>query len=448
MTQFKKSIFELAIPSIIENILQIMLSTVDTYFVSVLGSIAISAVGLNSLISNLYLTFFIAISTGVSILTARADGENNNTKVNVTIQNGLLLTLILSILFFILNLLFGRNLLALLGKDPLLIEEAYLYFAVVILPIFSLSFMTVLSGLIKAIGDTKSPMVTVFFINIINVILDYILIIGIGGFSGIGIIGAGIATTVSRLIGCVILLVILNKKTDFISSFKFKFTNNIKEMIGYAIPVGLEKIIMRIGQLIYGSLIVSIGIAHYTGHNIAGTIEGFSYLPAMGFGVAAFTLIGHAIGEANYNDIQKIGLLTFKYSTIFMLFIGSIFFIFAPNLASIFTNDPEIIRLVSIVLRIIALFQPFLCSTQVIASSLQALGDVKYPLYLTGIGIWCIRILGTYVFGLKLGYGLIGVWISYAIDVTFRGTMLWLRFIKKTKSVKLLREEYINESSQ
>jgi putative MATE family efflux protein len=412
-----------------------------------LGSIAISAVGLNTLISNLYLTFFIAISTGVSILTARADGENNTTKVKTTIQNGLILTLVLSALFFTMNLFWGKNILVLLGKDELLIEQAYLYFIAVILPIFSLSFMTVISGLIKALGDTKSPMITVFFINIINVILDYVLIIGIGSFSGIGIIGAGIATTISRLIGCVLLIIILNKKTHFMRSFKFKFTSSIKEMIGYAIPVGLEKIVMRIGQLIYGSLIVSIGIAHYTGHNIAGTIEAYSYLPAMGFGVAAFTLIGHAIGEQNYNNIRKVGLLTFKYSTIFMMFIGCIFFIFAPNLASIFTNDPEIIRLVSIVLRIIALFQPFLCSTQVIASSLQALGDVKYPLYLTVIGIWCIRILGTYIFGLKLGYGLIGVWISYAVDVTFRGTMLWIRFNKKTKSIVILREEYINESS-
>lgn len=447
MTKLKIDIFKLAIPSIVENVLQIMLSTVDTYFVATLGSLAISAVGLNTLISNLYLTFFIAIGTGVSILTARADGEQNITKVNDCIKNGLLMTLLLSLLFLIGNLVFGQQFLHLIGKDDALVEVAHQYFNVVIIPIFSLSFMTVLSSIIKSLGDTRSPMITVFIINIFNVILDYVLIIGVGEFKGIGVLGAGIATTTSRIIGCIILVMILNKKTGFIKSFQLRLTSTVIDMIRYAIPVGLEKVSMRIGQLVYGGLIVSIGIKHYTGHNIAGTIEGYSYLPAMGFGVAAFTIIGHAIGEQNFSEIRRIGKLTFKYSTIFMMGVGVIFFVFAPQLAGIFTEDQEIIHLVTIVLRIIALFQPMLCSTQVIASSLQALGDVKYPFYLTTIGIWVIRIVGTYILGIRFGLGLVGVWISYAIDITFRGTLLWLRFNKKTKDINVLRKEYLYESS-
>ncbi len=441
MQKFKKHIFELAIPSIVENVLQIMLSTVDTYFVATIGSLAISAVGINTLISNLYLTFFIALGTGVGIMTARADGEKNHLRVRLNVQNGLLLTFGISLIFLLFNLSFGKELLYLIGKDPDLVETAHIYFSVVIVPIASLSFMTVLSSVLKSLGDTKTPMITVFFINIINVILDYILI------QKYGILGAGIATTISRLIGCLILSVQLERKTKFISLFKWQFSNDIHEMIHYAIPVALEKISMRVGQLVYGSLIVTIGITHYTAHNIAGTIEGYSYLPAMGFGVAAFSIIGHTIGKKNYIDIKRIGLLTFKYSTILMIFIGIIFFVFAPNLAGIFTDDPEIIRLVTIVLRIIAMFQPFLCSTQVIASSLQAIGDVKYPFYLTTFGIWGIRILGTLLFGIYLRLGLIGVWISYAIDVTFRGTLLWIRFKNKTKNLEILRKEFNYESS-
>lgn len=447
MNQLKANIFKLAVPSIIENVLQIMLSTVDTYFVATLGSVAISAVGLNTLISNLYLTFFIAIGTGVSILTARADGEKNPIKVIDSIRNGLILTLIISLIFFVINIIFGQQFLHLIGRDNQLVESAHLYFNVVIIPIATLSFMTVLSSIIKSLGDTRSPMITVFIINIINVILDYILIIGMGNFKGIGIIGAGIATTISRLIGCIILVIILNNKTHFLKDFHLRFSKSIVEMVGYAVPVGLEKVSMRIGQLVYGGLIVTIGIKHYTGHNIAGTIEGYSYLPALGFGVAAFTIIGHAIGEKDYDAISIIGRLTFKYSTIFMVGVGIVFFVFAPQLAGIFTDDQEIISLVTIVLRIIALFQPMLCSTQVIASSLQAMGDVKYPFYLTTIGIWFIRILGTYILGLQFGFGLIGVWISYAIDITFRGTLLWLRFNKKTKNIQRLRKEYLHESS-
>lgn len=434
----RKRIFELAIPSIIENILQISLSAADTYFVATLGAVAISAVGLNTLISNLYLTFFIALGTGAGILTARADGEGDMSKVKNQIRNGLLMTLAISAVFLLVNLIFGRPLLLLIGRDNGLVDTAYIYFAAVIIPIAGLSLMTVLSSLLKSLGDTRTPMYTVLIINILNVILDYIFIVGIGDFVGIGILGAGIATTVARFIGCIILVIRLEQRIPFLASFRFRFTDTIGEMTGYAIPVGLEKISMRVGQLVYGGLIIDIGIKHYAAHNIAGTIEGYSYLPAMGFGVAAFTLIGHAIGAGESYEIRRLGKETYRYAVYLMIGIGAVFFIFAPQLASIFTDDPEIIYLVTTVLRLIALFQPLLASTQVIASSLQALGDVRYPFYLTTIGIWVIRIIGTYVLGNKLGLGLIGVWISYVIDITFRGILLWLRFYKITRS-----EEYI-----
>lgn len=432
----KNKILNLAIPSIIENILQIMLSTVDTYFVSTLGSVAISAVGLNGLISNIFLTFFIAVGTGVSILTARADGEENQKKVNHCIHNGLTITIGLSMLFLLVNVLGGQHILNLIGKKEGISTDALIYFNIVIVPIIFLALMTVLSSIIKSLGDTKTPMYTAFVINIVNVLLDALLI------PSLGIFGVGLATTVSRALGALALIYVLNKKTGFLKSFTVKIGKDIGEMIGYAIPVGLEKIVMRIGQLIYGSLIIKIGLAHYTGHQIAGTIEQYSYLPAMGFGVAAFTIIGHAIGAKEYDDIKRAGKLTFRFATVMMLIIGFVFFVFAPNLAKIFTDDPEVIRLVVTVLRIIACFQPFLASTQVLASSLQALGDVKYPLYLTTIGIWFIRILGTYIFGLKLGYGLIGVWSAYAFDITFRGSLLYLRFRSKTKSTEILERRY------
>jgi putative MATE family efflux protein len=421
-----------------------MLSTVDTYFVATISAVAISAVGLSSLISNIYLTFFIAIGTGVSIMTARADGEGSMKKVNQSIQNALILTGLIVIVATIMNLITRGPLLDFLGKERELIDEAALYFNVVILPIGTLCFMTVLSSIVKSLNDTKTPMYTALLINLVNVLLDYVLIIGIGEFKGIGIVGAGIATTTSRLIGVIILSIRLHQKTGFLKGFELKFRKGIKDMVHYAIPVGGEKLAMRIGQLFYGSLIVTIGVEHYTGHNIAGTIEAYSYLPGMGFGIAAFAIIGHAIGSKDYGDIRNAGFLSFKFSTIFMIVIGLIFYIFAPQLAGIFTDDPEIIRLVTIVLRIIAFFQPFLCSTQVIAASLQSLGDVKYPFYLTVFGIYGIRLFGTYILGLKLGLGLVGVWLSYALDVTIRGTLLFIRFMRKTSSVEKLEKEYSN----
>lgn len=424
--------FRLAVPSIIENILQVTLSTVDTYFVAGIGAVAISAVGVNTLISNLYLTFFIALGTGISILTSRSDGEKADNKTRKLIGEGILIHISVNIVLLLLNIFLGRILITYLAKDTDLIKASLTYYQVVIIPIFGLATMTVLSSILKSLGDTKSPMYTVFAINLINIALDYVLIRGIGSFQGLGILGAGIATTISRFIGLLMLLAILERKMRFIGSMTIKVTKSMHQMIGYAIPVGLEKISMRIGQMVYGSLIVVIGVEHYAAHNIAGTIEAYSYLPAIGFGIASFTMIGHAIGEGRPDSIRDIGRLTYQSATVMMIGIGIVFFIFAPHFASLFTDDPEIHRLVVTVLRMIAFFQPLLASTQVIASSLQALGDVKYPFYLTTLGIWLIRITGTYFLGIRLGMGLIGVWISYCVDITFRGILLYIRFNKKS----------------
>lgn len=438
----RRKIIKMALPAIVENIFQITLSTVDTYFVATIGTVAISAVGVNVLITNLYLTFFIALGAGASIMVARAFGKKDVEKLKHHIRDGLLLTFMVSVFFLMINVTFGSRMIQLLAREEALIESSRVYFTAVIIPIGAMSFMVVLSSLLKAIGDTKTPMMTVLVINVINVVLDYVLIVGVGSFKGVGILGAGIGTTTARVIGCVILFIRLEQKTGFIQKATLRLTKDTKELVRYAVPIGLEKVSMRIGQLVYGSLIIGIGIKHYAAHNIAGTIEAYSYLPALGFGVAAFTLIGHAIGKEEFALIQLIGIKTYQYATLLMIGIGVVFFVFAPQLAGLFTDDQDIIQLVVFVLRMIALFQPLLASTQVISSSLQALGDVKYPFVLTTIGIWCIRILGTYVLGQRMGLGLIGVWISYCVDITFRGILLWIRFYQHTLLADALRKEF------
>lgn len=439
----ENKLLKLAIPSIIENILQILLGTIDTIFVASMGEIAIASVGINNLFSNIYLTFFIAISTGTSIFTARAYGEKDFTKINQTIKNALIIALFLSVLSLIINIIFGYVFISSMSNSVEMHKSSLIYFNMVLVPIGFLCFMTIFSSILKSLGDTKNPMYAAFIINIINLLFDYILI------KKIGIAGAGIATTFSRFVGCLILASILNRKTNFIKSLNFNInTENIKKMLHYGIPVGIEKLVMRIGQVIYGGLILNIGVKAYASHNIAGTIEAYSYLPGIGFGVAAFSLIGISIGEKKYNKIRMYGQNAFFLSTIFMVIIGVLFYIFAPNLARIFTNDKEIVKLVTTVLRIIAIFQPFLCSTQVITSSLQAIGDVKFPLFLTFFGIWIVRILGTLILGIKFEMGLIGVWIAYSIDITLRGTILFIRFRYKTKSTNTLKEALENEWSQ
>ncbi len=179
------------------------------------------------------------------------------------------------------------------------------------------------------------------WINAVNLVLDYILIFGIFGFQGLGILGAGIATTLSRMIGVFLLIIAINKgksglKFSLKSSWSLdrKMFKNITQ-IGY--PAGLERLVMRVGQLVYSSMIIAMGTKVYAAHNIAGVIESFSYMLGFGFAIAASTLVGQNLGVKKPELAERYAVLSNFLGTIFMIFVGIIFFIFARPLGLLFT---------------------------------------------------------------------------------------------------------------
>jgi len=435
-------IMALALPAMIENILQVLIGVVDTYFIAQIGTEAIAAVGVTNLIMNIYIAFFLALGVGTTAIVSRNIGADNIGNANNTVKQSIIMAIGIGTVFGIINLIFSKNILLILGAEERVLQYALPYFFSVAVPAVFLCLMMVLSSSLRGSGDTKTPMKIAIISNIINIVLDYILIFGMFGFAGLGILGAGIATTVSRIVGVILLLREINSdkiKIHINILDKWNIDKDIlKSITKIGLPAAFEKLIMRFGQLVYGGMIIKIGTEAYAAHNIAGTIETFSYLPGMGFGVAAATLIGQNLGAKKTNEAQENGLMSYFLATGFMVIVGAIFYIFAPFLAGLFSEDAEIIDLVVKVLRIIALFQPFLCITLVISSALQGAGDTKFPMYATFIGIWGVRVLGVYILGMKLNLGLVGVWIAYALDVTVRGIILMIRFMKgKWKEIKI-----------
>lgn len=430
-----KVIILLAFPVIIENILQVFLGTTDTYFAGKIAPEAIAAIGSVNLVMNIFIAFFTAISVGASAIISRYIGLKDMAKAKLSIQQAILLASGIGLVLGLLSLFVARPLLILLGTDTSVLSYAIPYFWTVGIPCIFLSLMLILSSALRSSGDTKTPMIAAVSANVLNIILNYVLIFGILGIPGLGIVGAGLATTISRLVAVIILLIKLYKgtlhiKLDFTDKWRFDKTIFLS-ILGIGMPAGIEKLIMRAGQMVYGSLIISLGTSSYVAHNIAGTIESYSYLPAIGFGVAAATLVGQNLGANNLKQAKLYGLISNLLSTIVMVLMGAFFFIAAPTLASLFTDDAEIQLLVVNVLRIIALFQPFLSITNVISSALQGAGDTKFPMYSTLIGVWGIRVIFGYVFAIIFNLGLIGIWLAYSLDITLRAILLMYRFLKE-----------------
>jgi putative MATE family efflux protein len=206
---------------------------------------------------------------------------------------------------------------------------------------------TAQSASFRAIGDTKTPLRVGLEMNIIHVILDYVLIFGIGSFNGLGLTGAAIAMILARVYGFLRLFL----KAQRISSISlelrvFKLNGKLAgSMAKFAIPATLERLSMRLGQVVYFGLIVRMGTEAYAAHNIAGTLTTFAYTIGGGFAIAASTLIGQAIGEKNLEDIKEYRKWSYIQSALSMTLVTFILAFSSPWIGKLFTTDVTEIHL-------------------------------------------------------------------------------------------------------
>lgn len=429
-----KIILALAVPAMIENILQTIVGFVDTLFVSKLGLAQVTAVGVTNAILAVYIAIFMAVGTGTSALIAKSVGAGDLDKAKAIARQTTWISAALGILFGAITFFFAEPLLRLMGAKPDVLADGLVYFRIVAVPSILISFMTVFGSILRAAGDTKTPMKVGLWINVIHIALDYILIFGFLAIPGFGIAGAAWATVIARAIGTIALYAYIRRSKLSFSLRKGPTGSYTRPLLQLSVPAALERLIMRLGQVLYFGLIVRLGTDVYAAHTIAGNIEIFSYMPGYGLAVAATTLVGQNLGANRREDAYRFGLLTTGIAVAFMSFIGVLLFVFSPFAAAWFTNQNDVIGMVTTALHIDAFAQPFLAVGLVLAGALQGAGDTKSPMYSTAVGMWCIRVVGVYVLSVTLGMGIAGIWLSIAIDLAVRAVFLLARFKRKFKS--------------
>lgn len=434
------TILILAIPSMIENVLQTVVGFVDTLFVARLGLVEVTAVGIANAVLAVYMAIFMAIGVGASSLIARSIGADNIDEAKAVAKQSTLLAIIAGIIFGLITLFFSERLLLLMGAEPQVITDGEIYLRIVGVPSVFISLMLIFGSILRAAGDTKTPMKVSWWMNILHIGLDYMLIFGFGSWVGWGVAGAAWATVVVRILGTLALYYYIRKSCVSFSLFDpLDSRSLIASILKLSTPAAIERLIMRFGQVLYFGLIVYIGTETFAAHTIAGNIETFSYMPGYGLAIAATTLVGQYIGAGKTTEAYHYGLLTTGIAVIFMSIVGAVMFFYAPWMASWFTAEAEAIHMVTIALRIDAFAQPVLAIGLVLTGALQATGDTKSPMYSTAIGMWLIRILGIYLFGLYLDMGIAGIWFAIALDIFIRAVFLSWRY--RYLFQRLIKEE-------
>lgn len=428
----KKKILDLAIPAALENILQTLVGFIDTYLVAQLGLVVVSGVGLANTILSVYLAIFIALGIGASSIIAQKIGAQKIDEARQSAKQATLLSLIVGLGIGLITLLFSEPILKVMRVDQITMPAAQPFFLIVGTGAVFMALMTIFGAILRASGDTKSPLQTNGIANVVNVILDLILIFGFGPIPALGVVGTALGTLLSRVLGTVLLFNKIKKsKLSFNFMEIFNFDLDYKPLINLSIPAALERLVMRLGQVFYFGLIYAIGPVTFAAHSIAGTIEGLTYMPTLGLATAATTLVGNAIGKKDLTEAKEVAVKASTYSFIVMAMTSVIMYFGAPVAASWFTSDGEAISQIVTALRIYCLIMFPLSISLVMVASLQGMGDTKSPFYSTAFGMWVIRVLGVLLMGQILGIA--GVWLSILIDVSLRAIYLIYKFNKNLK---------------
>lgn len=438
-----KTVLILAGPAVVEMLLHMAVGIIDTAMVGRLGAQALAAVGLANMIIMLSTTVLSAIGTGNTALVARFIGANKPVEAGKSAQQATYLAVLSAIFVGTILFGFGNSILNLLfsNTDAEVIALSANYVRIVALAMIFHYCLILINSALRGAGDTKTPMRITAFVNIFNIIGNFLLIFGIGPFPALGVTGAAIATALSHVIGGILAFSGLLKNKKIEVSFKWPYQIDpamIKRILRIGIPAAVEQGSMRIGQLFYTMIVASFGTVSYAAHQVALNAESLSFNPGFGFALAATTLVGQNLGSRHLIRAERSGHAAGHLAMLLMSCMGVIFFFFSKQIVYLFTPDQDVVELASACLKIIALSQPALAAQMVYAGGLRGAGDTKGILWITLSGFFAVRLGLTLIFVIVLKLELIGAWIAMSIDLYFRALLMWLRFRKgQWKTLKI-----------
>jgi putative MATE family efflux protein len=414
----------LAWPTVLEELLSTVIQYIDTAMVGHLGADATATVSLSSTYTWLINSMIYAIGIGFLSYIARAVGEGNQQKIKTAAGQAVSAALVIGGVLTVATLIVAPYMPVWMGADESIRHDATIYFIWINAPMLFRSAMSIFGSVLRATGDTKTPMLVNVFINIVNTGLNYIFIY----LLGYGAVGAGIATAISYCVGGVLMTMAFAKN----SRLQFSIQNiRLNKTVMWAclsvgIPIMLTQIASCSGYIVATSFVSSMATAVYAAHAIAITAETIFYIPGYGMQAATSTLIGNAIGERNRK--KEKGVIFWSIAVIFSLMCvtGVLLFFGAEFMMGLFTTDEEVIRIGTRLLRIVAFTEPIFGSAAVLEGIFDGMGRTKYPFAVTLLTRWGVRIFGSYLCVRVFNYGIDQIWYCMIGDNILKAILLAL----------------------
>lgn len=437
----KKAIFLLAVPMILELVMESTFAVVDIYFVSKLGPSAVATVGLTETYLFLLYSLAMGLAMAVTAIIARRIGEKKKVDAGVAAIQSIFLAVLCSIPFVIAGIFFAKELLTLMGADEWSVRYGYRYTQWMLGGNFVIVLLFVINAIFRGAGDAAIAMRVLLIANAINIILDPILIFGWGPIPAMGIEGAAIATNIGRGIAVIVQLWTLVKGGKHIQAKLSQFYWDAKIILSIVRTSlgGVGQMIVAMTSWIFlMRILADVGSEAVAGSTIALRIMMFTLMPAWGLSNAAATLVGQNLGagypERAESSVWKIGV----YNMIFLVCVSVVYFSFNQSLMRIFTDDVQVIAIGAEWLRILSYSYLVYGWWMVSVQAFNGAGDTKTPTKINLVFFWLIQIPLSYYLAIKLDWEHSGVFWGVFISETSVGLFtLWLFSKGRWKTAKV-----------
>ena len=425
-----RAVFLLAVPMVLELVLESTFAVVDIYFVGKLGSSAVATVGLTETILFLLYAIGMGLAMAVTAVVARRIGEGKRDEAAMTAVQALWIALIVSVPFAIAGIVFAQDLLRLMGADAWTLEHGYPYMQwalggnTVILLLFTIN------AVFRGAGDASAAMRVLWLANGLNIVLDPMLIFGFGPIPAFGIEGAAMATTTGRGAGVLLQLWILFRGGRHLRVLRSQILwrgailrNVVRTSFG-----GIGQMIVAMTAWIFlMRILAGIGGGAVAGATIALRIMMFTMMPAWGMSNAAATLVGQNLGAQQSGRAEASVWRIGAYNMVYLLAVSVVYFVLPRELMGIFTADPPVIAVGAEWLRILS-YSLFVYGWWMVSvQAFNGAGDTATPTWINAVFFWMIQIPLSWLLAVKLGWQHSGVFWGVFVSETSVGLFtLWL----------------------
>ena len=432
-------ILALAWPTMLEQLMQTAVQYIDTAMVGSLGTNAMAAVGATTTVGWLIGGMISAWGVGFLSFIARACGAGDRDAAAKAVAQAVIVTVAA-------GLVFTGVTLGLSGMVPVWMQVAEgvrplatQYFFILYMPLLFRAATIIFGTVLRAAGDTKTPMKIGIWVNIINVVLNFLLIyptreLTVLKFTftmpgaGMGVVGAAIASAIAVAVGGIYITVVLWRH-PMVSPRGQRFKPDwkiLKPTLKVAIPNMFQRFGTSLGYVAFAAMINALGEVATSAHTVANTVESLFYIPGYGMQTAAATLAGNAYGAKDPKRMKDLARMFIPIEVGLMILSGGLLFLFAPPLVKLFSADAAVIALGTTVLRMVAVSEPFYGFSIIVEGMMQGVGRTKLPFVFNVAGMWLVRIVGTFICTTFFGMGLVSAWACMiAHNMLLFGLFLW-----------------------